>query len=159
MQLDFSKLENIAYRGFGELAVAEKDALTDEGFIVIEGEKTPFETPPAREAETSTNPSISAVEPPERAYSRDYKSMYRAAWNLHERHNPPIVDIEYWKSHSPGIDETPQAELDYWERAVEDIAVTAGGFSNDPFITGLLSSILEELERSYKELKDAAQDK
>lgn len=82
--------------------------------------------------------------------------MYRAACDFHERNNPPTVDIEYWKSHSPGIDETPQAELDYWEKAVEDMTATANSLQQDPFLTGPLVAIFEELEREYKALREGA---
>ena len=161
MELDFSKLENIAYRGFeGEKARAEKDALIEQGFTVIEGATTPFDAPPAREADTPTPPPKSPAQRQLEPFtgmdkSRNYRAMYRAACNFHERHNPPTVDSEYWKNHIPGKDEAPEAELQYWEKAVEDIGVTAGGFNNDPFITGLLVAIFEELEREYKALKDA----
>lgn len=57
----FSKLENIAYRGFdGAKARAEKDALIEQGFTVIEGATTPFEAPPPQGEETSTPPPENA---------------------------------------------------------------------------------------------------
>lgn len=161
MELDFSKLENIAYRGFeGEKARAEKDKLIEQGFTVIEGATTPFDAPPAREADTPTPPLKSPVQRQLEPFtgmdkSRNYRAMYRAACNFHERHNPPTVDSEYWKNHIPGKDEAPEAEFQYWEKAANDIAATANSFSNDPFITGLLVAIFEELEREYKALKDA----
>jgi hypothetical protein len=160
VELDFSKLENIAYRGFeGEKARAEKDKLIEQGFTVIEGATTPFDAPPAQEATPTTSPK-SPVQRQLEPFtgmdkSRNYRAMYRAACNFHERHNPPTVDKEYWKSHIPGKDETPEAELQYWEKAVEDIGVTAGGFNNDPFLIGLLIAIFEELEREYKAMKAA----
>lgn len=162
MELDFSKLENIAYRGFnGAKARAEKDALIEQGFTVIEGATTPFEAPPPQEAGTSTPPPESPVKRKLEPFtgidkSRNYRAMYRAACDFHERNNPPTVDIEYWKSHSPGIDEAPQAELDYWEKAVEDMTATANSLQQDPFLTGLLVAIFEELEREYKALREGA---
>ena len=98
MELDFSKLENIAYRGFeGEKARAEKDKLIEQGFTVIEGATTPFDAPPAREADTPTPPLKSPVQRQLEPFtgmdkSRNYRAMYRAACNFHERHNPPTVD-------------------------------------------------------------------
>lgn len=162
MELDFSKLENIAYRGFnGAKARAEKDELIEQGFTVIEGATTPFEAPPPQGEETSTPPPENARKRQLRPFtgidkSRNYRAMYRAACDFHERNNPPTVDIEYWKSHSPGIDETPQAELDYWEKAVEDMTATANSLQQDPFLTGLLVAIFEELEREYKALREGA---
>lgn len=88
--------------------------------------------------------------------ARDYRAMYRKAFEYHKRHNPPTVDIEYWKSHSPGIDEAPPVELDYWEKAIEDMAATADSIQQDPFLTNLLVAIFEELEKEYKALRDGA---
>jgi hypothetical protein len=161
VELDFSKLENIAYRGFeGEKARAEKDKLIEQGFTILEGATTPFDAPPAQEAYTPIPPPEKARKGQLRPFtgidkSRNYRAMYRAACDFHERHNPPTIDGEYWRTHKPGEDEEPQAELDYWENTVEDISATAGGFNNDPFITGLLVAIFEELEREYRALKDA----
>lgn len=28
---------------------------------------------------------------------RDYRAMYRAAFEYHDRHNPPRIDREYWQ--------------------------------------------------------------
>ena len=88
--------------------------------------------------------------------ARDYRAMYRKAFEYHKRHNPPTVDIEYWKSHSPGIDEAPPVELDYWEKAIEDMAATADSIQQDPFLTNLLVAIFEELEKEDKALRDGA---
>lgn len=162
MELDFSKLENIAYRGFeGAEARAEKDALIEQGFTVIEGATTPFDAPPAQEPYSPTPPPKSPLKRQLKPFTgmdknRNYRAMYRAACDFHEAHNPPTVDREYWRTHTPGEDETPQAELDYWEKAVNDIAATANSFSNDPFLTGLLVAIFEELEREYKALREGA---
>lgn len=162
MELDFSKLENIAYRGFnGAKERAEKDALIEQGFTVIEGATTPFDAPPAQEAYIPTPPPESARKRQLAPFtgidkSRNYRAMYRAACDFHERYNPPIVDMEYWKSHTPGIDDTPQAELTYWEKLSDDIGATANSFQQDPFLTGLLVAIFEELEREYKALREAA---
>lgn len=30
---------------------------------------------------------------------RDYRAMYRAAFEYHDRHNPPRIDREYWQTH------------------------------------------------------------
>ena len=161
MELDFSKLENIAYRGFnGAEARAEKDALIKQGFTVIEGAITPFNAPPAQEPYSPTPPPQRPLKRKLEPFtgmdtSRDYRAMYRAACNFHERHNPPKVDSEYRKSHTPGEDDTPQAELDYWEEAAMDVSETASAFQSDPFLTGLLLAVYEELEREYRALRDS----
>lgn len=162
MDLDFSKLENIAYRGFeGAEARAEKDALIEQGFTVIEGATAPFDAPPAQEpysppAPPSKSPLKRQLKPfTGMDKNRNYRAMYRAACDFHEAHNPPTVDREYWRTHTPGEDETPQAELDYWEKAANDMAATANSFSNDPFLTGLLVAIFDELDREYRALRDS----
>lgn len=161
MELNFSKLDTISYRGFeGEKARAEKDALIEKGFIIVEGSKTPFEAPAPQDVEISTPSPGSPLKRKLEPFTgidkrRNYRAMYRAACDFHERNNPPTVDIEYWKSHSPGIDETPQAELDYWEKAVADMTATANSLQQDPFLIGLLMAILEELELEYKAKKES----
>lgn len=161
MELDFSKLEQLAYRGFdGAEARAQKDALIEQGFTILEDEETPFESTKGQEANTSATPPI---RPSKRKLepltgmdaSRDYRAMYRAACNYHERHNPPKVDSEYWKSHTPGEDETPQAELDYWEEAAYSVSEAASAFQRDPFIIGLLAVVYDELEREYIAKREA----
>ena len=162
VELDFSKLENIAYRGFnGAEARAEKDALIEQGFTVIENATTPFDAPPAQEAYTHTPPPGKARKGQLKPFtgiekSRNYRAMYRAACDFHERHNPPTVDGEYWRTHKPGEDEAPQAELDYWEAVCDDMTATANSLQQDPFLIGLLIAIFEELEREYKALRGGA---
>lgn len=162
MELDFSKLENISYRGFdGAKARAEKDALIEQGFTVIEGATTPFDAPTAQGAYTPTLPPKSPLKRQLRPFtgidkSRNYRAMYRAACDFHERHNPPTVDGEYWRTHKPGEDEAPQAELDYWEAVCDDMTATANSLQQDPFLIGLLIAIFEELEREYKALREGA---
>lgn len=85
---------------------------------------------------------------------RDYRAMYRTAFAYHESHNPPTVDREYWRTHEPGVDECPKSEIDYWERAAQDMSAAAGG---DPFLIGLLTAVYNELEREYRATQRAAQ--
>lgn len=87
---------------------------------------------------------------------RDYRKLYRAACDFHEAHNPPAVDTEYWRTHQPGVDTPPQEELDYWEKAARDVGEVAVMCGDDPFLTGLLVEVFEELEREYKARRDAA---
>lgn len=143
MELDFSKLENIAYRGFeGAEARAEKDALIEQGFTVIEGATTPFDAPPAQEPYSPTPPPKSPLKRQLKPFTgmdknRNYRAMYRAACDFHERHNPPTL------------------EGDYWSETTDDMTETANRFDNDPFLTGLLVAIFEELEREYRALRDS----
>lgn len=81
--------------------------------------------------------------------SRDYRSMYRAAFEYHKRHDPPTVDRDYWQQHTPGKDETPQAELDFWHRAAQDAGEVIKRFGNDSFIVALICDIYAEIEKQY----------
>ena len=146
MELDFSKLENIAYRGFeGAEARAEKDALIEQGFTVIEGATTPFDAPPVQEPYSHTPPPKSPLKRQLKPFTgmdknRNYRAMYRAACDFHERHNPPTVDGEYW------------------EAVCDDMTATVNRFQQDPFLIGLLLAIFEELEREYKALMEGASE-
>lgn len=82
----------------------------------------------------------------------DYKSVYRAAFDYHARHNPPFVDLEYWKEHTPGVDDPPQSEIDYWVNAAAD----AANIGKDPFLADLIISIYAEMEREYNRIRCAA---
>ena len=75
--------------------------------------------------------------------SRNYRAMYRAACDFHERHNPPTLDSS--------------GGADYWTAVTEDMTETAGRFDGDLFITGLLIAIFEELEREYRQLQGEAE--
>lgn len=86
---------------------------------------------------------------------RDYRAMYRAACNYHERHNPPAVERAYWQTHIPGADETPQAEAEYWADAARDISDTASRYGQDPFLMGLLTAVYSELEREYSAMRES----
>jgi len=135
MELDFSKLEGLSYRGIdGDKARAEKDKLIERGFTLVEGEKTPFDVPPAKAGNNTAptqqgrlNRKFTGIDG-----SRNYRAMYRAACDFHEQHNPPT--------------ESPE----YWERTAIEIAEVSRSFNNDPFIKGLLCAIYEELGREYK---------
>ena len=65
---------------------------------------------------------------------REYRAIYRAVHDYHERHNPP------------------QLTLEYWQAAVEDVGRVAVAFNNDPFVIALLLAVFDELEREYKQL-------
>lgn len=170
-ELDFTALNKLAYRGFETAEEQEqKDALIGQGFTIAEDKDNPF----LKDAPTA---SQTALEPPQASAlsictstpqnasqgkleaftnasgTRNYKTLYRAAHDYHKRHNPPTVDREYWRTHIAGEDMPPQVELDYWEEAATDISATANAYNNDPFLTGLLVAIYEELGREYDALR------
>ena len=87
---------------------------------------------------------------------KDYRKLYRAACDFHEAHNPPAVDREYWRTHTPGVDTPPQVELEYWEKAAREVGEVSVMCGEDPFLVGLLSEVFNELEREYKARRDAA---
>lgn len=145
LELDFSKLEGIAYRGI------DKE----------EAEQMPIAAPPANEADTSPAQDISPSERRKRPFTgmggkRNYRAMYRAACDFHEQHNPPLVNVEYWKAHQPGSADPPPEELEYWRRTWEAAAAIGKRAGNDPFIIGMLVAIFDELGREYDAIRAAA---
>lgn len=173
-ELDFTALNKLSYKGFETAeAQAEKDALIDQGFTIIEDKDNPFlqapETASAPQTaaietatkETSATPDTALKGHPEASEkasgTRNYKAMYRAAHDYHMRHNPPVVDREYWRTHKAGVDEPPQAEEAYWSEAVIDMDSTLRAHNGDPFLKGLLFAIHDEIEREYKALRDIAE--
>lgn len=87
---------------------------------------------------------------------RDYRAMCRAAFEYHDRHNPPRIDRKYWQTHTPGVDETPQSELDYWEQTAHDIQAEAERHGRDPFFVSLLEAVHAELAREYERERNNA---
>lgn len=69
---------------------------------------------------------------------RDYRAIYRAVHEYHERHNPPRLAGEYWQS------------------ATEDVSRVASALDNDPFAIALLQAVYGELEREYIKAQQAA---
>lgn len=88
----------------------------------------------------------------------DYRAMYRAAFEYHDRHNPPRIDREYWQTHTPGEADPPQVDLDYWDKAAQDICEVSNRFSNDKFMMDLLAAIYDELGREYEAARRQAAD-
>ena len=140
MELDFSKLDDLAYRGFTSEAGREtRDTLIEQGFMVIEGDISPFNEPEALEGQNKPNTPAPALKRELEPFKgiltgRNYSAMYEEARAYHESHNPPQL--------------TPE----YWEEAMKDLLMTARQFNNDPFMTSLLSAVYGELERRYKEI-------
>lgn len=87
---------------------------------------------------------------------RDYNAIYRAVYDFHKRHNPPTIDRDYWRAHTPGEDEAPPADLTYWEQAALDMGEVSGRFGGDDFVDSLLCVIHDELVRKYKAAAAAA---
>lgn len=154
-KLDFSALDKLAYRDFDtEEKREERDSLLEAGFTIVHPQDNPFTAPP---------PPISAIfAPPKKdtlmdhTGGRNYKRMYRAAHDFHNSHNPPTVEREYWKDHTPGLDEPPPSELEYWNTLAQDMGAAAAGAESDPFLIGLLIAVVDELEREYKAIRDEA---
>lgn len=142
MELDFSKLDKLPYRGFETAeARAAKDELIEQGFTVVEGEKTPFEAAEGQPLNPSTPPAGSPAKRQLKPFtgmdkSRNYRAFYRAACDFHERHNPPRAN-------------NPE---EYWSAVCDDMCETGRRFDNDLFLTGLLLAVFDELEREYKSL-------
>lgn len=141
-QLDFTGLNKIAYKGFEEQP-EERDSLLEAGYTFVDT-PTPFEAKP------------SAPPPTPSAPERDYKRLYRIAYDFQQRHNPPTVDREYWKGKTPGIDDTPAEELKYWEDVAEDAGRAAAAGDSDPFLIDLIVAIIEDFDREYKRLRETA---
>ena len=171
MALDFTALNRIAYRGCTTVEDQEqKDRLIDQGYTFVEDAENPFlqatekpsaplststdgkHTPGRRQATARKTEAFVSI-----SGTRNYKTLYRAAHDFHQRNNPPTVDRDYWRTHTPGIDETPEAELNYWQRLSEDVIATLRAYQEDNFLKGLLIAIYEELEREYKSARIDAQ--
>lgn len=137
--LDFSGINKIAYKGFEEQP-EERDSLLEAGYTIVDT-PTPFEAQPSAPPDTG---------------GRDYKRLYRIAFDFQQRHNPPTVNREYWHIRIPGVDDTPEEECKYWEEVAKDAGATSAAAENDPFLMDLLTAIMEELEREYKRLRETA---
>ena len=155
-KLDFSALNQLAYRGFeSEEAQAEKDRLIEQGFTVVENDKgNPFTATQTASENLSAPPASAASQrasgaprsAPERkaedfvnvSGTRNYKTLYRIAHDFHKRHAPPTL------------------EAGYWDQTAEDMTAIANANNNDPFLIDLLTAIYEELEREYKLLGSSA---
>lgn len=84
--------------------------------------------------------------------SRNYRAMYRAVCNFHEKHNP-----QKWRGLSFGQTDDNEPDCSYWGRATDEMGAIALQFDNDPFVTGLLLAVWDELEREYQQMKENPQ--
>lgn len=87
---------------------------------------------------------------------RDYRAMYRAAFMFHEKYNPPQIDLDYWRTYTPGETEAPRIDLVYWEKVTGELCEVSNRFGNDSFMKDLLVAVYEELEREYKAMQRQA---
>lgn len=145
-KLDFSGLDKIAYKHF-EDKPGEMDSLLKAGFTIVDNVELPF--PQEQEAPA----------PPPSAFTdhtgeTDYKQLYRVAYAFHKKYSPPLVDKEYWKTHTPGEDDTPETEENYWNRVATDMAQIPAGYHNAPLLWAFMGAICAELEREYKAIRD-----
>lgn len=88
--LDFTALNKLFYQGFK--TEQEKDSLLEQGFTIVTGEKTPFETPeppapPADPPQPSPEPPRGSPAP--RQPSPDLIA-WRAVYRLYSRYAPMI---------------------------------------------------------------------
>lgn len=121
--LDFTALKQLSYHGFK--TEQEKDDLTEQGFTILPGEKTPFEAPEPP-ANTPAHPRGSP--PP----MQEYKRIFRAAFEFLEQHSPAGRSAEYWI------------------KAARDAATVCNQGGNHPFLMGLVAEAYAELERQAR---------
>lgn len=69
---------------------------------------------------------------------REYRTLFRAAFDFFERNYPPRLSEEYWST------------------ASEDLIETARRYNDDEFLAALLASLFSELETQYKIAAEAA---
>lgn len=167
--IDFSKIDQIAYQGFNtEEKRKYRDSLLDANFTIVEDKDNPF-TAPQSAPVASPPPTPAKSQPPQRAASeskpeaftdhtggRSYNQRYRMAHDYHKAHNPPVVDRAYWKTHTPGEDDIPDSEAQYWTQAAADMDSVSEAGRNDPFLIGLLSAVYAELESEYNAIREEA---
>jgi len=164
--IDFSKLEKIAYQDFDTAEKREeRDALLEAGYTIVELPENPFSAPPpsapAKPQPEPPEPQRSAPEGKREAFtdhsgSRDYNKLYRIAHNYHKAHTPPVVDIEYWRTHTPGEDDIPEAEGKYWTKAAQELGEASRSGGDDPLLIDLLGALYSELEREYNAIREEA---
>ena len=86
---------------------------------------------PAAEPRMNRGKSAHAAPFTGRDPGRDYRRIYRALFDFHERHNPPRTE----------------AEGEYWAAVCDDMTQLCQTFDNDPFLIDLAVAVFGELER------------
>ena len=144
MQLDFSGLRELAYRGCSnEHEREQRDRAIEQGFTVVEAAETPFngrhDWDVEKPAPAPEKPSTRRTEPLTSIDGkRDYNPIYRATHEFHKRHTPPRLDEGYW------------------QEVADDMQAIAKRFNSDPFVMSLLISVFDELERECKAMQEGA---
>lgn len=164
--IDFSMIDRIAYHGLETEEQREaRDSLLQAGYTFTDSPENPFTAPPpsapAEPQPETTQPQRAAIERKKEAFTahsgeRDYNRLYRVVHDYHKKHSPPVVDMEYWRTHTPGLDDTPEAELMYWTETAEAAGEISAAGGNDPLLMAFLAAVLDELEREYKALREEA---
>ena len=164
--IDFSKLDRIAYQDFDtEEKREERDSLLQAGYTFVDSPENPFTaaqtSAPEKPQPEPTQPKMAAPERKREAFtdhsgSRDYNKLYRIAHDYHRKHSPPVVDKEYWRTHTPGLDDIPEAEAQYWIKAAEELGEASAAGECDLFLMDLLSALYAEIEREYKAIREEA---
>lgn len=100
-----------------------------------EGAETAQDAPEAQGVTIASEPAKKALQPFTAFDGSNYRAAYRAVCDFHERHNPPRLDDDGGET--------------YWSETVDDMSAIAVQFNNDPFITGMLIAVYDELERQF----------
>lgn len=172
MALDFTGLNTITLKGYDtEEERQQRDSLLQAGFKFVNPPDNPFtaqapQTSAAGSASPASPQPITAPSPAssggkgapftDHTGTRSYKRMYRQAIDFHQRHAPPMIERDYWRTHTPGEDDIPAAESKYWDETTKDMIRTAAACNNDPFLMGFLMAITDELEREYMACREEA---
>lgn len=164
--IDFSMIDKIAYQNFDTAEQREeRDSLLQAGYTFVDSPENPFTAPqtsaPAEPQPEPPQPQRAAPERKKERFfdhsgGRDYNKLYRAAHDFHKAHTPPVVDKEYWRTHTPGEDDIPEAEAQYWIKAAAELGEAFESGGNDPFLMDLLSALYAEIEREYKAIREDA---
>ena len=128
MELDFSKLNNIAH----------KEAKRNYRELGEENETT--EAPTSHEKGVGIYNSIGenknrpqgTLEGNKAKYKQRYGKVFRAVWDLHEKYYPAGQETD-------------------WGSLLREAEAICKRFNNDSFIKDLLVSVITELEKDYEE--------
>lgn len=163
--IDFSVLDRISAQDSAEEDQQERrEEPQEEQISFLQAERPILAPPPPAPAKTQSEPEKPKEAAPERnkgaftdhSGSRDYNLYYRIAHDYHKAHTPPVVEAEYWRTHTPGEDDIPEAEAQYWIRAAEELGEASAAGECDPFLMDLLSALYVEMEREYKAIREEA---
>ena len=165
-EIDFSMIDRIAYQDFDTAEKREeRDSLLQAGYAFVDSPENPFTAAQTSAQATPqpepTQPQRAASERKKEPFTdhsggRDYNKLYRVVHDYHKAHTPPVVDIEYWRTHTPGEADIPEAEDHYWTEAAQAIGEVSAKGENDQLLMGMLIAVYDELEREYKAMREEA---